>query len=184
MTARPWTAVLVVGGVLVVAPAVTAVTADAGSRDRSPVPAAFTDPSPKAVAASIHIWDPSGHVVAMQTQTTDGSEAVITLDSDILFAFGSAELPDAARMRISELVGDIPDGAAVSVVGHTDDIGSDAGNLVLSQQRARAVAAAITAARRDLTLVVEGRGESDPVAPNRDAEGREANRRVEIRHGI
>jgi OOP family OmpA-OmpF porin len=171
----------------VLAAVVLVMTADvAGAASRAaepPVPDEFTDPTPEMLAASIHVWDPSGHVSSIESQTTEGDESVLRLDSDILFAFGSAELPDAAAARIETLVGDIPDGAAVSVTGHTDDIGSEADNLVLSQQRAAAVAAAVTAARGDLTIQVAGVGESEPVASNSQAEGREANRRVEIRYG-
>ena len=71
----------------------------------------------------------------------------------------------------------------MSVTGHTDDVGTDADNLSLSKDRAATVAAAVTAARPDLVLTVEGRGESDPVESNREPAGREANRRVEIRYG-
>ena len=57
----------------------------------------------------------------------------------------------------------------------------------LSQRRAEAVAAAVAAARPDLVLSTEGRGEADPVAPNDNGgednpDGRAANRRVEIRY--
>lgn len=129
--------------------------------------------------ASVHTWDLSGHVAVIETRTTEGDESVLSLDSDILFAFGSAELSSTAATTIGTLIGDIPDAAAVSVTGHTDDIGSDGDNLVLSQQRAEAVAAAIRAARGDLVLQVEGRGETEPVESNAEDAGRKANRRVE-----
>jgi len=145
-------------------------------------PADFGEPSAEQIAESIHVWDPSGHVETLEDQSTDGAETLVTLDSDILFAFGSAEISANAEARIRELVADVPQGAAVSVVGHTDDIGSDADNLTLSGRRAQTVATAIAAARPDLVLDVEGRGEGDPVASNADSEGREANRRVEIRY--
>lgn len=146
-------------------------------------PAEFGEPSSEQIAESIHVWDPSGHVETLEDEGTDGDETLVTLDSDILFAFGSAEISPNAEARITELVADVPQGTAVSVVGHTDDIGSDDDNLALSERRAQTVAAAIAAARPDLLLDVEGRGESDPVTSNADAEGREANRRVEIRYG-
>jgi len=133
------------------------------------------------------VWDPSGSVEPLETETTQGDETVVSLDSDILFAFGSAEVSPVATERIGQLVVEIPQGAAVSVIGHTDSVGDDAANLELSRQRAQAVAAAITAARPDLALDVQGRGETEPVAPNSSGgednpEGREQNRRVEIRY--
>jgi outer membrane protein OmpA-like peptidoglycan-associated protein len=146
-------------------------------------PADFGEPTAEQIADSIHVWDPTGHVEVIETESTDGDETVLSLDSDILFAFGSSEMPSSATSRISELVAGIPEGAAVSVTGHTDDVGTDADNLELSKDRAATVAAAVTAARRDLVLTVEGRGESDPVESNSEPEGREANRRVEIRYG-
>lgn len=175
-TKRVWTAGIIAGCVLVLS-STTAVAAPPPS-----VPAKYTNPTAQMVAASILVWDPSGHVTGIETQTTDGDEAVLRLDSDILFAFGRAELSDIATKRIKTLVADIPKRATVSVVGYTDDIGSDADNLVLSQHRADAVAAAIKAARSDLILDVAGRGESEPAESNTDAKGREANRRVEIRY--
>ena len=167
---------------LVVA-AVAALAGGTGSGAPPPlvVPPEFTQPTPQLVAASIQVWDPSGSVTSIETETTDGDEVVVTLDSDILFAFGSAELPPAATDRIAEIVARIPQGAPVSVIGHTDDIGTDADNQDLSDRRAAAVAGAVAAARPDLALTVAGRGESEPVASNGDAEGRELNRRVEIR---
>ena len=166
--------VLVAAGLLGIGSAASAEDAD---------PADFGEPSAEQIAESIHVWDPSGHVEPLEQETRDGAETVVTLDSDILFAFGSAEISPSAETRLSELVADLPTGTPVSVVGHTDNVGSDADNLALSQRRAQTVADVIAAARPDLVLEVEGRGESDPVASNAEAEGREANRRVEIRYG-
>ncbi len=146
-------------------------------------PEGFGEPTQEQIERSIQVWDPSGHVEALEVESTEGDDTVVNLDSDILFAFGSAELPQSAATRIADLVSDIPQNARVSVTGHTDNIGSDADNLTLSQQRAEAVASAITAARADLVLTVEGRGETEPVASNSSPEGREDNRRVEIRYG-
>lgn len=119
------------------------------------------------------------------TDTSAGDTALI-LNSDILFGFGEATLSDAARAKIGELAAQIPQGAAVKVGGHTDAIGSDADNLTLSQQRAQAVADALTAARGDLVLDVQGFGEAQPVQPNTQGgqdnpDGRAKNRRVEVR---
>lgn len=70
----------------------------------------------------------------------------------------------------------------VEIAGHTDDIGSDAYNLLLSQQRADAVRAYLIekgiAAER---LTAVGYGEIEPVATNETEDGRKANRRVEFR---
>lgn len=127
------------------------------------------------------------NIEPLETVTTEGDETAITLNTDVLFAFGSSELGDGADGKIAELVEDIPDGGTVRVVGHTDDIPYERGNDVLSLERAQAVADVITEARGDLELEVEGLGDTEPVAPNSsggedDPEGRAENRRVEIRY--
>jgi len=122
----------------------------------------------------------------VQTESTDGAEKVLTLNSDILFTFDKATITPAAVTKVGELVKALPQKAKVSVGGHTDSLGTDARNLALSQERAQAVAAAIKAARPDLVLTVKGFGKTQPVASNGtaakdDPEGRAKNRRVEIR---
>ena len=119
--------------------------------------------------------------------TTSGGSTVVSLDTDVLFEFAEAELGESAQEAVVEAVADIPDGAQVAVVGHTDSVGSDADNLTLSKERARAVADVIEDERDDLELDVSGKGEKDPVAANDkggedNPEGREKNRRVEIRY--
>jgi len=73
------------------------------------------------------------------------------------------------------------EGVPVQVEGHTDDQGSDASNLDLSQRRAEAtVAALIERGIEADRLVAVGFGESDPIDTNETPEGRQANRRVEF----
>ena len=100
---------------------------------------------------------------------------------DILFAYDSFELtPEAVEIidNISSVIIEIP--TRVEVVGHTDNYGSDEYNLNLSKMRAMAVGNRL----RDngITNITEmGKGESEPIATNKTAEGRKKNRRVEIK---
>jgi outer membrane protein OmpA-like peptidoglycan-associated protein len=130
-------------------------------------------------------------VTDLETERTDGAATVVSLSSDILFAFGSAELTPAARAAVEELGREVADAAGeVRVTGHTDAVGTDTDNQVLSQARAQAVADVLVAAIGDGApgVVAEGRGESEPVASNGspgadDPAGRALNRRVEVRFG-
>lgn len=72
--------------------------------------------------------------------------------------------------------------SSVQVSGHTDNRGSDELNQTLSQERAVKVAQFLTdiGGVNSSRISSEGYGKSRPVASNESAEGREANRRVEI----
>ncbi len=73
-------------------------------------------------------------------------------------------------------------GIRVEISGHTDSQGRESMNQRLSQARADAVLNAILARRvLGAGLVAKGYGESQPVADNATAAGREANRRIEFR---
>lgn len=128
------------------------------------------------------------NITPMQTVENSGGSTTITLQTDILFEFGKAELSDTAAAKIGDVIKDIPQRATVSVDGHTDDIpySGPGGNQKLSEDRAQAVADAITASRADLNLKVAGHAESQPVEdPSGDdpSAARAKNRRVEIRYG-
>lgn len=134
---------------------------------------------------SVHDMILQDSVKSLATEAPVGPDTVVTLRSDILFDFNSATLPAAAPAAIDEALSGAPNGAAVTVAGHTDSIGDDAANRVLSQQRADAVAAAIAQVRPDLVLVAAGYGETQPIAENTSGgednpEGRALNRRVEV----
>jgi outer membrane protein OmpA-like peptidoglycan-associated protein len=130
--------------------------------------------------------DLAGSLTELETETSDGDTTVVTLSSDILFAFGSADLSDAAQAAVTEL-GDRVAGqpGEVTVTGHTDSVGSDADNMKLSLARARAVATVLEAAIGDgsPSVTADGRGEREPVASDDDPAGAAQNRRVEVRFG-
>lgn len=68
----------------------------------------------------------------------------------------------------------------ILLVGHTDAVGSLAGNRALSQRRAAAVAEYLRGAGADAAQIAsEGAGYLAPIASNLTEAGRRANRRVE-----
>jgi OmpA-OmpF porin, OOP family len=135
----------------------------------------------RSLEATITTWSVDGSVEDLETTTHKSGETVVTLNADILFDFAKAVVPPTAGARIAAAVAKAPKGSAVSIGGHTDDVGTPANNVTLSQARAQAVAAAVKQARPDLVLTVKGFGEGRPVATNSTDAGRAENRRVEIR---
>jgi len=70
----------------------------------------------------------------------------------------------------------------VDIVGHTDSVGKKVGNMTLSQGRANATREALIKEGVDASrLKSRGRGELDPIANNRTKEGRQTNRRIEVK---
>ncbi|MFV0254477.1 MAG: OmpA family protein [Beutenbergiaceae bacterium] len=133
-------------------------------------------------AASIIGYDPADSIVPLASVESEDGQTTITLATDILFTPDSWELPDSAPAAIADLVADIPDGATVLVGGHTDSNVGAVPNQELSQNRAQAVAAQITAARPDLVLEVTGYADTIPAIAEdpEDPSTYAANRRVEI----
>lgn len=125
-------------------------------------------------------WDRRGMRDYRMRQTEHGA----TFDlQDVLFETGSARLRPAALERLRPLASylsanpDVP----VRIDGHTDSVGSDASNQLLSERRAESVRAALSAMGVDENeFVVAGHGESMPTASNANATGRQLNRRVEV----
>jgi outer membrane protein OmpA-like peptidoglycan-associated protein len=69
----------------------------------------------------------------------------------------------------------------LTVVGHTDNVGSNDYNQKLSERRAHSVARYLESKRvNSMRLALAGKGENQPVAANNSESGRQANRRVEI----
>ena len=107
----------------------------------------------------------------------------MTFAADAFFDFDKAVLKPEGKAKLDDLVGKI-EGINLEViiaVGHTDSVGTDAYNQKLSVRRAEAVKAYLVSKGVEKNRVyTEGKGEKQPVADNKTAEGRAKNRRVEI----
>jgi outer membrane protein OmpA-like peptidoglycan-associated protein len=70
----------------------------------------------------------------------------------------------------------------LKIVGHTDNVGNPASNVVLSKGRANSVVTYLTGRgiSADRFQLVDGKGDSSPVADNSTSSGKAKNRRVEI----
>jgi OmpA-OmpF porin, OOP family len=70
----------------------------------------------------------------------------------------------------------------IEIAGHTDNVGTDAHNLKLSQDRANTIRNyLISKGVKAIRLTAKGYGAAQPVADNNSAEGRQLNRRTEVR---
>lgn len=109
---------------------------------------------------------------------------VITLDGQVLFVTGKAELLPIARDRLNQVaqsLKELDDDKLVSIDGFTDSRGADDMNLKLSQDRANAVRDyLVSQGVKTEKIRATGRGEANPIASNETPEGRANNRRVEI----
>lgn len=116
------------------------------------------------------------------TRPSEG-EINVRLTNDILFDTDSSSLRSASRTTLNDLANNFrqyPDNL-ITVEGHTDSTGTDAHNQRLSESRASNVADyLIDNGVRASAITVYGFGESRPKSTNESAEGRQANRRVEI----
>ncbi|MCF6444189.1 OmpA family protein [Nereida sp. MMG025] len=112
-----------------------------------------------------------------------GSELIVTMPQDILFAVDSAAVRPDLQNDLRALANNLrryPD-STIDVLGHTDDTGDAGYNQNLSTRRAQAVAdVLINAGVESFRLRSIGRGESVPIATNLSPEGRAKNRRVEF----
>ena len=107
---------------------------------------------------------------------------VVTL-GDVMFENGQAELRGGTPDNLDKLVAFLNrfETRTVTIEGHTDSVGSESSNQLLSQRRADSVQAYLAnngiAGNR---LSALGLGENSPVADNESATGRQQNRRVEV----
>jgi len=102
---------------------------------------------------------------------------------NIYFATGKTRILDSSERALNELYRFLVSRPSqrIRIVGHTDNIGSDRSNQVLSEGRCQEVRRAMK--ERGIAverIEIEGRGERDPIVPNDSEEHRQMNRRVEI----
>ena len=107
----------------------------------------------------------------------------MTFAADAFFDFDKSVLKPEGRAKLDDLVSKMSglNLEVVIAVGHTDSIGTDAYNQRLSVRRSEAVKSYLVSKGVEKNRVyTEGKGEKQPVADNKTAEGRAKNRRVEI----
>ena len=100
------------------------------------------------------------------------------------FATGKASInsySEACLDMLAELLLDNP-AVKIEIAAYTDNVGNENNNLTLSQKRAQAVVDYLIEKGIDPTVLqAKGYGEANPIAPNDTKEGREKNRRIEIK---
>lgn len=153
-----------------VAPAGTALT---------PRPKESVPPPPKTVVAD----HASTKEVSLPKVEPPQVGKSIRLDN-IGFEFAKATLMPESKTELDELADMLIDYPMmrIEVEGHTDDVGSDASNLVLSEDRAKAVVDFLRKRKVEQERIAwKGYGETKPLLPNNNEANRALNRRVEFR---
>lgn len=114
----------------------------------------------------------------------EGNEIVLRMVG-LTFSSGSAEVDRAHRALLDKVRGalEVFPGSQAVIEGHTDSYGSDETNMTLSRQRAEAVSEYLTSELgvEAFRLSAVGYGETRPIANNETPQGRERNRRIDIR---
>ena len=130
-------------------------------------------------------WLPSVQIAGMADCPRRAD--LVLANGRIRFLTDSAELDVRARRLLNEIAAIAAacfggTSLMMEIGGHTDNVGDPAYNQTLSERRAQAVVAALTA--RGVTasrMSARGYGDSTPIADNDTAEGRAANRRISFR---
>ena len=119
----------------------------------------------------------------MILQTRDSARGLIVSMSDVLFDTGKYSLKPGAREKLAKVAGILIayPGLNIAVGGYTDNVGGDAMNQTLSENRAGAVRSYLVE-EGVLTgsVTSQGFGDASPVASNDNSAGRQENRRVEL----
>jgi adhesin transport system outer membrane protein len=131
---------------------------------------------------------------------TDGQDAVATGKVEIVvspktdmkltktqyvnFVSGKTTLTPGSKSKIDDIIRRIKelDYAGIEIFAYTDDVGSDAYNLALSERRALAMRELMISHGLDKNIIkAYGMGEKNPIADNATLEGKAINRRGELR---
>jgi outer membrane protein OmpA-like peptidoglycan-associated protein len=116
-------------------------------------------------------------------QTRDSARGLIVSMSDVLFDTGKYSLKPGAREKLAKVAGILLayPGLNIEVGGYTDNVGGDAMNQTLSENRAGSVRDYLVQEGVATSSVsAKGFGNTLPVASNDSSAGRQQNRRVEL----
>lgn len=157
-------------------PATAAADCDGAIKPAAPAPAPVAAPAPAPVTPPPAPKPPPPPPPAPVSEK-------VTFAADAFFDFDKSVLKPEAKAKLDDLVSKTG-GVNLEViiaVGHTDSVGTDAYNQKLSVARADAVKNYLVSKGVEKNRVyTEGKGEKQPVADNKTAEGRAKNRRVEV----
>ena len=151
--------------------------------DGAIVPVAPAAPAPAPASAPAVVVPPPVVVAPVAPVAPATVATKVTFAADAFFDFNKSVVKPEGKAKLDDLVGKIKDInlEVIIAVGHTDSVGSDAYNQKLSVRRSEAVKAYLVSKGIEKNRVyTEGKGEKQPVADNKTAEGRAKNRRVEI----
>jgi len=102
---------------------------------------------------------------------------------NVLFEFDKFKLQEESKKEMLELYNHVNTDTTlhISILGHTDSVGSDSYNQKLSSRRAEAVASYLRKlGLKEDRIVWKGHGGKKPIATNDNENGRRQNRRVEF----
>lgn len=125
-------------------------------------------------------YDPM--IIHKKLERISNTGSTITL-KNIFFETGSAVLKSESQFELNALIQFLKDNnnIKIKIIGHTDDIGTESDNQILSEKRAAVVINYLKqqgiAVER---LISEGKGETSPIDDNATEKGRQNNRRIEF----
>lgn len=117
------------------------------------------------------------------TVTRQGEGIIVKFDSGILFDVNKTDLKPDAQTNLQNLATSLRNNPQtnITIIGHTDNTGSETYNQDLSVRRAASVKTFISGNGVDPSrMTTQGKGETEPIADNSTEAGRAQNRRVEI----
>ena len=164
-------------------PATAAVGCDGALVQAAPAAAPMPAPPPAAAPAAPAARPAPAPAPAPAAAPQPPAATKVTYAADAFFDFDKSVLKPEGKAKLDDLVGKVKNInlEVIIAVGHTDSVGSDAYNQRLSVRRAESVKAYLVSKGIEKNRVyTEGKGEKQPVADNKTAEGRAKNRRVEI----
>jgi outer membrane protein OmpA-like peptidoglycan-associated protein len=158
-------------------------TAPAAALTPAPTPTASTTPSTQPSSGPSSTQPPK--VTRTRSTTAPVRKPSVTLKSDLAFGFNSATLSPQAKSAIDKVAREVRTAGLTGTIyvdGYTDNIGSAAYGLVLSERRATVVSNYLQSQLlgAPVSIVATGHGESHPIASNATTAGQKKNRRVTI----